>query len=207
MRLRVDPTRGDVELVLPNAAHEEDGRLFVDRHRGWIEQQLAALAPRRPFIDGATVPLLDGEITVAHRPRLQPGATLEGALLVVGGPARALAACVTGWLCEHAGEMLQARTLRHAATLGVGYSLLRIGDMKTRWGSCSSRGTLSFSWRLVMAPERVLDYVAAHEVAHLREANHGKRFWRLVETLDPDWQEARAWLRRHGSDLHRYGGA
>jgi predicted metal-dependent hydrolase len=89
----------------------------------------------------------------------------------------------------------------------IGRKLVRVGvrDTKSRWGSCSGRGNLSFSWRLVFAPEPIIDYVVAHEVAHLAEMNHGPRFWRLVESLSPDSAAARAWLKRHRSRLLSYG--
>ena len=93
----------------------------------------------------------------------------------------------------------------HARNLGVRARRITLRDQKSRWGSCSSAGQLSFSWRLVLAPPFVLDYVAAHEVAHLAEMNHGPRFWRLVAKTLPAFEEAKVWLRIHGMDLYRYG--
>ncbi len=204
MRIRIDPVRGEVELVLPNGAAQEDGERFLVQQQDWIDRELAALKPRRPFIDGARVPVLGRDITISHRSG--PGeAHLEGNRLIVGGAADHLSWQVTVWLSEQAGQALREAALRHAEALRVRFARIRINDPRSRWGSCSSRGTLSFSWRLVMAPERVLNYVAAHEVAHLREANHSERFWQLVEMLDPAYRPARAWLKRHGNELHRYG--
>ena len=90
-------------------------------------------------------------------------------------------------------------------TLPNGLRVIAIRDTKSRWGSCSSTGTLSFSWRLIMAPPLVLDYLAAHEVAHLKELNHSNRFWTLLHELCPATDEAERWLKRHGAELHRYG--
>ena len=97
--------------------------------------------------------------------------------------------------------MLEDDVAAAAAALGVHPTGLAIRDPRTRWGSCSSRGTLSFSWRLVLAPPEVLRYVAVHEVCHLVEPNHQPQFWALVERLLPGWREQRTWLRRHGSSL------
>ena len=101
-------------------------------------------------------------------------------------------------------EALTEVAEREAPKLGVAYERIAVRDQKTRWGSCSSRGTLSFNWRLVLAPEEVLDYVVVHELCHLREPNHSQRFWRLVEDARPGWQAQRDWLRMHGPELQAF---
>lgn len=111
------------------------------------------------------------------------------------------------WLRAQAKADLTERTLHHAANLGCRAKRITVRDQSTRWGSCSSTGTINYSWRLIFAPSEVLDYVAAHEVAHLLELNHGPRFWRLVRQTMPDMQKAKAWLKRNGVELHRYGAA
>jgi predicted metal-dependent hydrolase len=108
------------------------------------------------------------------------------------------------WLIAEAARDLVVRVAHHARTLGVRARRITMRDQKSRWGSCSSAGQLSFSWRLVLAPAFVLDYVAAHEVAHLVEMNHGPRFWRTVAKALPEYEEAKAWLHIHGLDLYRY---
>ena len=100
---------------------------------------------------------------------------------------------------------LDAASRRHAAALGVAIKRIAVRDQSSRWGSCSNSGVLSYSWRLILAPPFVLDYLAAHEVAHLVELNHSPRFWRLVRRVYPDAQRAKVWLDVHGTDLHRYG--
>jgi predicted metal-dependent hydrolase len=109
------------------------------------------------------------------------------------------------WLKSEARRDLSQRVRVHAETLNCAPKRISIRDQSTRWGSCSTTGTISFSWRLIFAPPFVLDYVAAHEVAHLREMNHGPRFWRLVRDAIPDMQRARVWLKAHGAELHRFG--
>jgi predicted metal-dependent hydrolase len=102
---------------------------------------------------------------------------------------------------QGARELVSALAEEEAAQLGVAYERIRIGGQRTLWGSCSSRGTLSFNWRLVLAPQEVLDYVVVHELCHLRVPNHSRRFWALVERHRPHWREQRAWLREHGPEL------
>ncbi|MGB6766784.1 MAG: SprT family zinc-dependent metalloprotease, partial [Methyloceanibacter sp.] len=109
------------------------------------------------------------------------------------------------WLKRQAHQDLKARVGVHANRLDLMPSRIFVRDQTTRWGSCSTTGALSFSWRLVLAPPFVLDYLAAHEVAHLGHMNHGPRFWGLVERTMPRHEEARSWLRKHGASLHRYG--
>lgn len=109
------------------------------------------------------------------------------------------------WLRTQAKTDLTQRAHHHAANLGCQAKRISVRDQSTRWGSCSTTGTISFSWRLIFAPAFVLDYVAAHEAAHLREMNHGPRFWRLVRNTMPDMQKARAWLKQNGAELHRFG--
>jgi predicted metal-dependent hydrolase len=109
------------------------------------------------------------------------------------------------WLHAEAKTDLVKRVGYHAASLECHPKRLSVRDQSSRWGSCSSSGTLSFSWRLIFAPSFVLDYVAAHEVAHLREMNHSQRFWRLVRQTMPEMQRARIWLKQNGADLHRFG--
>ena len=98
-------------------------------------------------------------------------------------------------------ELVTMVAEEEAEALGVSYRRIDIRDQRTRWGSCSPRGTLSFNWRLSLAPLEVLDYVVVHELCHLREPNHSPRFWRLVTERRPGWRKQRAWLREHGPEL------
>lgn len=102
---------------------------------------------------------------------------------------------------ETAKEYFPKRAAYYAAFLGVSYDRIRIAGQKTRWGSCSSNKTLSFNWKLMLAPPKVLDYVVVHEICHLREMNHSPRFWALVESLMPDYKQQRKWLKENGHTL------
>jgi len=114
------------------------------------------------------------------------------------------AAAIERWYRRQARQRVLDVAEREADRLGVEFKSVGIRDPRTRWGSCSSRGNLSFSWRLLLAPPEVLEYVVVHELLHLREPNHTKAFWRLVETARPGWQQQARWLREHGQELHGY---
>jgi predicted metal-dependent hydrolase len=124
--------------------------------------------------------------------------------LLVAGRHEHAARRLKDWLAEEAHKDLEERVGWHARKLGVRARHITLRDQTTRWGSCSANGLLTFSWRLILAPAYVLDYVAAHEVAHLLEMNHGPRFWKLVARAVPRLEEAKHWLRHEGTDLHRY---
>jgi len=192
-------------LTLPHPRMKAEGLRFVAQKRGWLDAQRARLPVRVPFAPGETVPVRGEphEIVLAARAR-DPVRTADG-VLHVGGRAETVAALVEGWLRAEARRALVQAVAHHSTALGLEPPPLSLRDPKTRWGSCSSARRLSFSWRLAMAPADVLDYVAAHEVAHLRELNHSDRFWLLVEGLMPSFEVQEAWLKRHGRELHRYG--
>lgn len=205
LALRLDPAAGVVELVVPSDASETEVARFLDRHKRWIARRLGELPPRVPFADGAELAVLGEPLRICHRRQAPPGPRRHGGELVIGGEPGRLPARARAWLRETARAALHVRAHGHARHIGHGIAAIRIGDPRSRWGSCSSRGTLAFSWRLVLAPESVLDYVAAHEVAHLAVMSHSRRFWSLLGEIYPDFKTARAWLATHGPSLHRYG--
>jgi predicted metal-dependent hydrolase len=206
LSLRVDPTAREIELVMPRRAPAEAGFRFVATHRGWIAARIAALPQPVRLAEGAIVPVMG----VPHRIRREldakaPTVAISGGEIRVRGDPEHLPRRVRDYLIALARRELAARARALAEQIGKSVTRVGIRDPKSRWGSCSSKGALSFSWRLVFAPEAVIDYVVAHEVAHLVEMNHGPRFWRLVATLVPDAPSARAWLRRHRGELLAYG--
>lgn len=205
LSLKLDTAAGVVELVVPDGAPEAEVARFVASHRRWIARQLAGLPPHVPFADGAEIAVLDEALRLRHSSGGRAAARREGDALVIGGDMARFAPRVRAWLRESARAAFFEHAHGHAAHIGQSVTGIRIGDPRTRWGSCSRHGRLAFSWRLVLAPRSVLDYVAAHEVAHLAEMNHSRRFWRLVDDLHPDVATARAWLTTHGPALHRYG--
>jgi predicted metal-dependent hydrolase len=205
--LRID-ARDGAELVIPRGASQREALEFAYEKRAWLRERLDELPRRVPFVDGTVVPIL----AVPHRIRRQAIADLFlpdiwpcNRTLNVAGRADEIGERVYGWLRETARAEVTERAQRMARRIGARIRRISIRDPRPRWGSCNSAGTLSFSWRLVMAPEWVLDYVVAHEVAHLEEMNHGPAFWSLVRRLVGQSEEARAWLRDEGPGLHRYG--
>jgi predicted metal-dependent hydrolase len=163
------------------------------------------------FAHGVVIPLRGALCRIDHRRDargtawIEPLATGES-LLCVAGNAPHIDRRVGDFLRREAKRDLEAASRRYADALGVGLRRVTVRDQASRWGSCSTTGVLSYSWRLILAPSFVLDYLAAHEVAHLVEMNHSARFWRVVARLYPEHERAKAWLDAHGSDLHRYGG-
>lgn len=205
LSLRVDAVRRGVELVLPRRYSAEAALGFVASHRGWIAARVAAMPPPRHLGEGASVPVFGAPHRVCRELDLKapPVRIADGEIRVRGDPIH-LPRRVRDHLTALARRDFAARARAAAARIGKSVTRVSVRDPKSRWGSCSSRGTLSFSWRLVFAPEAVIDYVVAHEVAHLVEMNHGPRFWRLVKTLVADVDKSRAWLRRHRLELLAY---
>jgi hypothetical protein len=163
-----------------------------------------------PFTDGAAIPLRGVPHGISHRPDSRGNVWIEldaegSPLLCVAGRAPHIARRIADFLKREAKRDLTVSTQRHAAVLGVAIGRIAVRDTASRWGSCSREGALSYSWRLILAPPFVLDYLAAHEVAHRRELNHSARFWRVVDQLTADRRRAEAWLKAHGNSLHRYG--
>ncbi len=205
--LHVDAYSGRVELVLPRRASEAEGLDFARAKRRWIDTRLREIVPAVPFVDGARFPIFGDDVRICCVRQLFDEIWLDRDRLIVAGTEEGVSQRVESWLRAEARNTITQRVAEKSRSLGQRYRYIRVRDTRTRWGSCTRAGDLSFSWRLVMAPEPVLDYVVAHEVAHLKVMNHSNRFWSEVEGLCEGMDEARAWLRTNGSMLHRYGPA
>ncbi|MBK1663102.1 hypothetical protein CKO38_03280 [Rhodospirillum rubrum] len=205
LTLRLDPQGDGVVVVAPPHVALTVLKRFVADKSDWVRMQRTRLPAGVAFTDGATVPLLGVPHVLRHQPEGRRGVWVDDGALRVSGQADHLARRTTDWLKRRARTEILARAHRHAGQLGVTPTRITLRDTRSRWGSCSSSGALSFSWRLILAPEAVLDYVVAHEVAHLVEFNHSPRFWAVVGQLVDDPTVARAWLRQNGPGLHRYG--
>jgi hypothetical protein len=208
--LRVRAATQEIILTMPTRGSVAVARDFAERHSGWVATRLSRLPGAVPFEPGAEVPLRGVPHRLVHRSGSRAGAetTVDAdgqPTIAVGGEPSHFARRVRDFLKREARRDLEAATLRHAATLNVTIKRITIKDTMSRWGSCTSDGRLSYSWRLILAPPQVLGYLAAHEVAHRIEMNHSPRYWQVLRALDPATDTAEAWLRRHGSDLHRYG--
>tara|TARA_Y100000052_G_scaffold27568_1_gene36539 strand:+ start:13806 stop:14534 length:729 start_codon:yes stop_codon:yes gene_type:complete len=205
--LKIDPKTGDPVVIAPSLRDAKAAEKFVKAKADWLEKQLLRQPEAVSFAPGTTIPVQG----VPHELTLPPGRGRTG---LIDGPPAQLASPgsevtfgdrVERYLRLMAREKISERTDIHAARLRVEPRRISIRDTRTRWGSCSSKGHLNFSWRLILAPPEVLDYVVAHEVAHLIEMNHSRAFWALVEQSYGPHKSARNWLKQYGRELHSVG--
>lgn len=203
MILRIDGVNGDIKLTAPKHVSLSALRGFLKEHKNWIEIERSKVQAHAALGPGDTLPYLGESYVLEFLDTPPRKVRIEEGEILVGGPADQAPARLERWLRRQAKTYLGHDAHGFADQLGVSIGRVSIGDMKSRWGSCSSSGTLRFNWRLLLAPVDVRRYVAAHEVAHLLEMNHSPRFWGHVEGLMPDYSLHRKWLRAHGSDLMR----
>ena len=202
MSLRVSRLDGRVTLSLPSFAREAEAMAFLRAQEEWIRKALSNVVAGGSVALGDLIPV-EGRMVEL---RSGPGRSLtltDEALLVPGDAARA-GVRVAAYLKTRARDRLAAASDHYADRIGRRYRTLTLRDTRSRWGSCTADAGLMYSWRLIMAPPMVLDYVAAHEVAHLAEMNHSARFWAIVADLMPHYQTHRRWLKAHGHALHSY---
>ena len=212
--LRIRAASHDAVLTIPARGKLDEAHKFAEKHAAWVGARIGRLPQPVPFQDGSVIPFRGIDHLITHRPgtrgtvwteRLADhGFGLDQAICISGGEAH-LQRRLTDFLKRNAKEDLTLAVQRHSAVIGVRPLKVSLRDTSSRWGSCSASGNLSFSWRLILAPSFVLDYLAAHEVAHLRYLNHSSRFWNLTKSLCPHTDRAEAWLTAHGMHLHRYG--
>jgi predicted metal-dependent hydrolase len=207
--LRIRAADHAVVLTMPVRGSVKEARAFAERNGGWIAARLKRLPQPIPFADGLELPLRGVPHRIVHRAGARGTVWVESGnampLLCVAGEPAHLARRVRDFLKREAKRDLEAASRRYAALLGVAVKRVSVRDQSSRWGSCTAAGVLSYSWRLILTPPHVLDYLAAHEVAHLVEMNHSRKFWRVVAGICPEWQRAKGWLNAHGAALHRYG--
>jgi len=200
--LRISQLDGRVTLTLPKRVPEAEALDFAREKEAWIRKHLQARGTDVDVRVGAMVPIgglmHEGVQASGRRVAFDQGQVL------VPGPAHRSGTRLAGHLKSIARERLAEASDHYASKLGRAYSAITLRDTRSRWGSCTSQGRLMYSWRLILAPPEVLDYVAAHEVAHLAEMNHSPAFWSTVEQLYGNYAQPRAWLRREGADLHRF---
>lgn len=206
--VRVDPVAGRVLVTAPSKRALPEALRFASERAGWIRERLDEGGAARPFAHGGVCPYRG----VFHRvindgPPRAPVRLVEGdpPLIAVGGDPAHINRRLVDWLKRDARRALAGRAHVHAATLGKKIARITVRDTRSRWGSCSRDGALSFSWRLILAPPDILDYVAAHECAHLVHLDHSPAYWRTLASLDVDINGARDWFDRHGALLHAWG--
>ena len=206
--VRLDRKGEAVTVTVPPRASRKEALAFVDKSRAWIAARLAKQPQAVAFAPGVEIMLRGAAHVIIHEPHRRGLVRIaaDPDRIIVPGDVAHLKRRLTDWLKREAKRDLIEASDHHARSIGVTFSKLSVRDQASRWGSCTADGSLSYSWRLVLAPSHVLDYVAVHEVAHLKHMNHGMRFWRLVLAHCPHAGEARSWLKHHGASLHRYGG-
>ena len=205
--VKVDPSTGEVSVVAPSSRSLERAIQFARQEREWIAGRLAGVPKPVPLALGYKL-MFRGQTYLLRQGRGRKpvwiDADADERTIRVHGRAELATRRVLEWLKREARRRITERAMEYAAELGVKPKRITIRDTTSRWGSCSTSKSLSFSWRLVLAPPSILDYVVAHEVAHLREMSHEPRFWRLVDTLVTHSERSQAWLAENGATLHRY---
>ena len=209
LTLRVSQATGEVVITLPARTAIATAQRFAVSHGGWIAARLARLPERVPFAPGELLPVRGESHRIVHRGVRSGATTLDR----TGSEPTISVSCEEAHVARRVREFLErevrrdlvASVGRYTEAMGQGPKRITVRDTRSRWGSCTARGDLNFSWRLILAPPLVLDYLVAHEMTHLREMNHSNRFWTLLGSLCPHVDEAESWLKRNGATLHRYG--
>jgi predicted metal-dependent hydrolase len=209
LTLRIEAGGRGLRVTIPPGVSTREVDRFLDRHRDWLEQRLAKVPDRPQVRPGIRIPVRGVPHLVVHEPGRRGGVTvgeLDGKpALFVHGDRPHLPRRVADFLKREAKKDIERLVAKHTQAVGRKAKAISYKDTTSRWGSCTSEGRLAFSWRIMMAPPAVLDYLVAHEVAHLKEMNHGPKFWKLCEQLCPGTERGKAWLKRNGAALQAIG--
>lgn len=200
LSLRVSALDGRVTMTVPRSIALRVAKGFAEEKAAWISRAVERCHAPVEIVPAATIPI-EGVPYQIQQAEGRTAIVQSGQLLLPQG--REVPSLVA-YLKHLARDRLVERVAHHAQELGRNYGRITLRDTRSRWGSCSGDGNLMFSWRLIMAPPEVLDYVAAHEVAHLERMDHSPAFWDVVATLCADHKLHRKWLRQEGNALHRY---
>jgi hypothetical protein len=198
------PLKGDVLLTLPAYTSLREGLSFAATRKHWLEECIKEHGEPRKLTPGMRLNLLGQAYELRHAPEMRGVVEQSEKTVTVYGGAAFFSRRLNDWLRGRARTEIEALAYGYAARIGKRIQRINVRDTTSRWGSCSESAALSFSWRLIFAPREVLDYVVAHEVAHLKEMNHSPRFWRIVAELAPHHEAARRWLNRNGHTLYAF---
>lgn len=205
MTLRLNILGEGAVITIPVNARSVDALDLAYQKSSWLCQQLKSIGERVAFGDGVQIPFQGVQHQVRHREDIHGAVWIENDAINVTGKVQHISNRLGDWLKKQAHIRIKSLVYQKAKKIDRIPSRVTIRDTRSRWGSCSSKGNLSFSWRLIMAPPEILDYVVAHEVAHLAHMNHSANFWNTVDRLTENAKSGRAWLKRYGSALHRIG--
>ena len=199
-------TDGTLTVRAPVRMNETDIRSFIDLKAGWIKRKQAEARKAAPvehrYLDGETFPYLGKQVPLRLVPDARPALVMDRVFKLSRQAQPKAASVFEAWYKKQARAVLTERVDFYARKYGFNVEKVRVSSARTRWGSCSAKKTLSFTWRLVMAPPDVVDYVVVHELCHLRELNHSKAFWAQVEAILPGYRGQRKWLKVNGGKLH-----
>jgi predicted metal-dependent hydrolase len=204
LRLRIEMP-GRIKLTLPARNSLKIAFEFIRSEAEWIKTQLDKVPTAIPFLPEQNILFRGKQYRLVHDNRPRGLVDIKGDQIIVPGGMEHFPRRLNDWLKKQAKVKITAVAEFQATALGESFSAIRIRDTKTRWGSCSARRSLNFSWRLIMAPDFVWQYVVIHEVCHLAELNHSPAFWALVKSRDPEYIDAQNWLKENGAGLHAYG--
>lgn len=211
LALRLDPIERVFDLVVPLRCSMTKAYDFADQYEGWMAERLESLPPLVYFQDGVEIPLNGERIIISitlDKAKKNTSITLnKNNILNVITNKKDPSVRITRWLKAYTKDILKQKSEEKSAIICKKIESVSIRDTKSRWGSCSCDGNLSYSWRLIFAPPEAIDYVVAHEVAHLVHLNHSKSFWNLCRELSDDFVNGQYWMRNHGQELMRYGAA
>lgn len=202
--LRIDSKERIPVLSVPPYCSQRRAIKFVNENMEWIIKALAKLPEIKRFADGESISLFGQSLTISHRPNERGGVWIEENLLCVSGEKEFIHRRVKDYIRRRAGDEFYTRSKELARRIDCKLAGVTIKDTKSRWGSCSSLNNINYSWRIALAPDYVIDYLIAHEVAHLKHQDHSELFWQTVAELCPQWSKGNSWLRRYGKSLYAY---
>lgn len=204
LSLRIDIKKRMPVLTVPRFCSKKRAVTFVNENKGWIDTHLAKLPLSKFFKDGEEILLLGQKIHIKHAPEVKCGVFLDNGILYVSGEEEFLHRRVKDYIKEQAAKKFLELSREKSQRIGCQVKRVCIKDTKTRWGSCSTLNNLNYSWRIALAPAEVIDYMMAHEVAHLKHHNHSQEFWDCVKGLCSNYQESEKWLKKYGAELNLY---
>lgn len=196
---------GEIILTIPLSHSKRQVFGFIEKSKPWLEKQMARTVQKLSYVEGMALPIFGKQYELRHKPSQSFRSWWGEDHLLIHAPLEKFGIFVQKSLHQVAKQFLMERTTRYASQLEKSVNRITLRDTRSRWGSCSANGNISYSWRLIFAPEQVADYVCVHEVAHLLEMNHSSQFWQIVEGFCPDYKKRRQWLRQNGKSLFQYG--
>ncbi len=204
LSLRIDNKERKVVLNLPPRCSVRKALDFVEKNRDWIEAHLLAVPVSRQFSDGDVISFFGENLKICHCPKAKSGVVREGNVLKVSGEKEFLPRRVRDFIRNETHLKMRELSQQKAARIGCSVNRVTIKDTKSRWGSCSTLNNINYNWRIALAPVEAIDYLAAHEVAHLKHRDHSAAFWECVRSLSPYAESGRRWLKQNGRLLYAY---